>query len=143
MREFMDAWNSSETKTQLVEELKENCVLVEGLRDANPALANADIFDIICHVAYDQKPLTRKERANNVKKRNYLAKYEGKAREILEILLEMYSESGILNIEKDNIFSLPQFEKFGSPVKIAKILGGLQVYQQVIKDFENEIYITA
>ena len=143
MREFMDAWNNSETKTQLVEELKENCVLVEGLRDANPALANADIFDIICHVAYDQKPLTRRERANNVKKRNYLAKYEGKAREILEILLEMYSESGILNIEKDNIFSLPQFEKFGTPVKIAKILGGVEVYQQVIKDFENEIYITA
>lgn len=143
MREFIDAWNNSESKTQLVEELKENCILVEGLRESNIALANADIFDIICHVAYDQKPLTRKERANNVKKRNYLAKYEGKAREILEILLEMYSESGILNIEKDNIFSLPQFEKFGSPVKIAKILGGIQVYQQVIKDFENEIYITA
>lgn len=144
MGDFIKAWKDSETKTGVVEDLRENCALVEGLRDANPALEGSDIFDIICHVAYDQKPLTRKERANNVKKRNYLAKYEGKAREILETLLDLYSETGILNIEKDNIFSLPQFEKFGSPVKIAKLLGGLQEYQKVIKDFENEIYnITA
>lgn len=85
---FINEWTTAERKAAIVEELKELNVLVDAVRQKNPALADADIFDIICHVAFDQPALTRRERANNVKKRNYFAKYEGKAREVLEALLE-------------------------------------------------------
>ena len=110
------------------------------MREANLALEKADIFDIISHVAFDQSPLTRKERANNVKKRNYFGKYKGKAREVLEALLDKYAENGILDFEKANILEIAPFNKIGKPSKIIKLFGGPAGFELAIKELEEQIY---
>ena len=130
----------ADRKKAIVDELKEVDVLVEAVREKNPALANADIFDIICHVAYDQPALTRRERANNVKKRNYFAKYEGKAREVLEALLEKYAEYGILNFEDVNVLDHSPFDTIGKPQRIMKLFGGVANFEKAIRELETEIY---
>lgn len=109
----------------------------------NPALADADIFDIICHVAFDQPPMTRRERANNVKKRNYFAKYEGKAREVLEALLEKYAEHGILNFESADILDHAPFNQIGKPQKIVRLFGGYDKFIEAVTELEKEIYKVA
>ena len=118
-------------------------MLIDAVREQNPSLAEADIFDIICHVAFDKKPLTRRERANNVKKRNYLAKYEGKARRILEVLLDKYADNGILELENENILELPPFDKIGKPSKICKFFGGPAGFFKALEELENELYKAA
>ena len=87
-------------------------------------MSDVDDFDFICHVAFNQKPLTRKERANNVKKRDFLSKYSGVAREVLEVLLDKYMNTGIYEIEKTEILKLDPFLKLGKPAKIAGYFGG-------------------
>jgi type I restriction enzyme R subunit len=123
-----------------MDELAEYSVFIDAVREANPALKDSDVFDIICHVAYGQKPLTRKERANNVIKRNYFAKYEGKAREVLEALLDKYSDQGVLNLEDPNILTLNPFASIGTPVKIIKLFGGMDGYKQAINELEKQLY---
>ncbi len=140
---FINEWTSTERKAAIVDELKELNVLVDAVRQKNPALAEADIFDIICHVAFDQPPLTRRERANNVKKRNYFAKYEGKAREVLEALLEKYAEHGILNFESADILDHAPFNQIGKPQKIVRLFGGYDKFIQAITELEKEIYKVA
>ena len=117
--------------------------MIDAVREANPALKDADIFDVICHVAFDQPPLTRKERANNVKKRNYFGKYEGKAREVLEALLDKYAENGILDFEKANILEIPPFNSIGKPTRIVKLFGGKLAFEQAVRELEYQIYKTA
>ncbi len=138
--EFVTRWNTADKKKAIMNELKEYDVLIDAVREANPDLANADVFDIICHVAYDKKPLTRKERANNVKKRDYLSKYEGQARKVLEILLDKYANNGVLELENAMILSLEPFSQIGTSVKIMKLFGGRSGYEKVIKELENELY---
>lgn len=140
LNDFMHHWEEADRKRAIVEELKEYNVLVEAVREKNPALENSDIFDIICHVAFDQKPLTRKERANNVKKRNYFAKYEGKAREVLEALLEKYADYGILNLEDTDVLDNAPFNKIGTPPKIVKLFGGPAKFDEALRELESEIY---
>lgn len=140
---FINEWTTAERKVAIVEELKELSILVDSVRQKNPALADADIFDIICHVAFDQPALTRRERANNVKKRNYFAKYEGKAREVLEALLEKYAEHGIVNFESADILDHAPFNKIGKPQKIVRLFGGMDEFNKVIADLEKEIYTVA
>lgn len=103
---FRGAWSQADKKQAILDELAENNVLLDAVREENPDLADCDYFDIICHVAFDQKPLTRKERIDGVKKRNYLAKYEGQARKVVEGLMEKYGEVGVTNIENPQILSL-------------------------------------
>ena len=141
--DFIQNWSASERKQAIVDELKEYNVLIDAVREQNPSLAEADIFDIICHVAFDKKPLTRRERANNVKKRNYLAKYEGKARRILEVLLDKYADNGILELENENILELPPFDKIGKPSKICKFFGGPAGFFKALEELENELYKAA
>lgn len=143
LNDFVKNWTEAERKKAIVEELKDYSVLVDAVREKNPALANADIFDVICHVAFDQPPVTRRERANNVKKRNYFAKYEGKAREVLEALLDKYADYGILNFEDSDILDTAPFNKIGKPQKIVKLFGGLEKFEQALKELENEIYKVA
>ena len=143
LNDFVKNWTEAERKKAIVDELKDYSVLVDAVREQNSALANADIFDVICHVAFDQPPMTRRERANNVKKRNYFAKYEGKAREVLEALLDKYADYGILNLEDSNILDNTPFNKIGKPQKIVKLFGGLDQFEQALKELENEIYKTA
>ena len=99
-----------------------------------------DIFDLICHTAFDQPPLTRAERANNVKKRDYFTQYGEQARKVLEALLDKYADEGIENIEDMKILQVNPLNQFGSPLEIVKLFGGKKKYQQALVELENEIY---
>ncbi|WP_405324889.1 EcoAI/FtnUII family type I restriction enzme subunit R [Fibrobacter sp.] len=140
--DFIKRWTAEERKAAIVEELQEYDVLIEAIREANPELAKVDVFDIICHVAFDQKPLTRRERANNVKKRNYLAKYEGKAREVLEALLVKYADDGILQMEQNDVLKLDPFSHIGTVPKIMKLFGGREGYEAAVIDLKKQLYLT-
>lgn len=140
LQDFIQNWTAADRKKAIVDELKEYSILIEAVREKNPSLVNADIFDIICHVAFDQPPLTRRERANNVIKRNYFAKYEGKAREVLMALLDKYADYGILNLEDPDILDHEPFNEIGKPQKIVKLFGGIQQFEQALKELESEIY---
>ncbi|MCB4752509.1 MAG: restriction endonuclease, partial [Sulfurovum sp.] len=102
-----------------------------------------DIFDMILHCAYDMPPLSRKERAENVKKRNYFAKYGEKARAVLETLLKKYADEGIENIKSLEVLKVQPFDRFGSPVEIIKLFGGKQNYLNAISELEHELYKAA
>lgn len=143
LERFIQTWSAAERKQAVLDELKEYAILIDAVREKNPALRDADIFDIICHVAFDQPPLTRRERANNVKKRNYFGKYEGKAREVLEALLDKYAENGILDFERANILEIPPFNLIGKPTRIIKLFGGPEGFEQAVRELEAQIYKTA
>lgn len=142
LNDFIKHWSETERKAAIVDELKEYDVLIDAIREANPALAKADVFDIICHVAFDQKPLTRSERAKNVQKRNYLAKYEGQAREVLDALLVKYADDGILQMESNEVLKLDPFNHIGTVPKIMKLFGGKQGYEAAIIDLKKQLYLT-
>ena len=103
-------------------------------------MEDVDDFDFICHLAYDRKPLTRKERANNVKKRDFLSRYSGVAREILEALLDRYMNTGIYEIEQTEVLMLDPFRRYGKPSKIAQAFGGKEGYLKAVRELEEEIY---
>jgi type I restriction enzyme R subunit len=136
--EFLLKWNSSEKKELLIKELESQGVLVEALRDA--VNREVDLFDLICHVAYDQPPLTRKERANNVKKRNYFTKYGEQARKVLEALIDKYADEGITNIESMDILKVKPLDEFGGPLEIINQFGGKAKYMEAVKELEYELY---
>lgn len=138
--DFINNWNEVDRKKVIVDELKEYNVLIDAVREANPQLAEADIFDIICHVAFDRKPMTRRERANNVKKRDYLSKYQGMARQVLETLLDKYADNGIIELENENVLELPPFNQIGTPVKIIKLFGGITGYMNALTELKTELY---
>ena len=139
--EFIKNWTAADKKKVIVDELKEYNVLFDAVREKRPDLLNADIFDIICHVAFDKQPLTRKERANNVKKRDYLSRYEGVAKQVLEALLDKYANKGILEFENEDILDTPPFNTIGKPQKIVKLFGGWEKFEKALKDLENELYV--
>lgn len=138
--DFLNKWNSSGKKEVLVKELEEQGVLVEALRDA--VNQEVDLFDLICHVAYDQPPLTRKERANNVKKRNYFTRYGEQARKVLETLLEKYTDEGVANLESMDILRVKPLTDYGSPIEIIEQFGSKAMYLQAVKELEQELYKT-
>lgn len=140
--DFINNWNEVDRKKVIVDELKEYNVLIDAVREANPQLADADIFDVICHVAFDRKPMTRRERANNVKKRDYLSKYQGMARQVLETLLDKYADNGIIELENENVLELPPFNQIGTPVKIIKFFGGIKGYMNALSELKTELYRT-
>jgi type I restriction enzyme R subunit len=138
---FRGAWAQADKKQAILDELAENNVLLDAVREENPDLADCDYFDIICHVAFDQKPLTRKERIEGVKKRNYLAKYEGQARKVIEGLMEKYGETDVTNIENPQILSLNPFSQIAKRPRIMKgIFKSPEEYNEAVKDLENELY---
>lgn len=140
LNDFLQKWTEAERKDAIVKELNEYDVLLEAIREQNPDLAEADIFDIICHVAFDQKPLTRRERANKVRKSDYFSQYGDEARRVLEVLLDKYADTGVLQLENVSILLTPQLAKFGKPQKIMKYFGGMDGYMSAIKNMENRIY---
>lgn len=137
---FLRAWNSEQRKQAIIDELRERGVLLEALREAS-SNKNIDDFDLICHIAYDKAPLTKAERANNVRKRGYLYKYSGLAQEVLSALLDKYMNEGIRDIESLEILSNDPFRKFGTPMKIAKLFGGKSGYLQAVHELQTEIYV--
>lgn len=136
---FIRQWSAEEKKESIKDLLLERGIDLESLK-ADLSMADVDDFDFICHVAFDQKPLTRRERANNVKKRDFLSKYKGAARDVLEALLDKYMNTGIYEIEKTEVLKLDPFQKFGKPSKIAQFFGGKAGYLQAIKELEEELY---
>lgn len=139
--DFLNKWNSTERKEAIITELQDQGIMVEALYDA--VGKQVDLFDLICHVAYDQPPLTRKERANNVKKRNYFTKYGEQAKQVLEALLDKYADEGITNIESIEVLRVNPFDAFGSPVEIISNFGSKEKYLQAVKELEFELYKTA
>jgi type I restriction enzyme R subunit len=138
--DFLNSWNSADKKEVLIEELEKQGVLVDELTKA--VNKEVDIFDVICHVAYDQPPMTRKERANNVKKRNYFTKYGEQAKKVLESLLDKYTDEGVTNIENLEVLRVQPFSEYGSPVEIIKQFGSKSKYIEAIKELELELYKT-
>lgn len=136
---FIRQWSKEEKKEKIREMILERGIDIERMK-ADQNMADVDDFDFICHVAFDKKPLTRKERANNVKKRDFLSKYSGVAREVLEALLDKYMNTGIYEIEKTEILKLDPFLKLGKPAKIAGYFGGKSGYMQAVKELEDAIY---
>ena len=136
---FIRQWSKEEKKEKIREMLLERGIDLE-LMKSEQGMEDVDDFDFICHVAFDKKPLTRKERANNVKKKDFLSKYSGIAREVLESLLDKYMNTGIYEIEKTEILKLDPFQKLGKPAKIAGYFGGKAGYMQAVKVLENAIY---
>lgn len=136
---FIRQWSAKDKKESIRDLLLERGIDLESMKAAQ-GMSEVDDFDFICHVAFDQKPLTRKERANNVKKRDFLNKYKGVAREVLEALLDRYMNTGIYELEKVEVLKLSEFKKFGMPAKIASYFGGKAGYFAAVKELEEEIY---
>ncbi|MDC0922346.1 DEAD/DEAH box helicase family protein [Candidatus Pelagibacter sp.] len=136
--EFLKRWNSHEKKSLIIQELRQNGVLLEPLLDE--VGKDFDAFDLICHVVFDQPPLTRRERAKNVKKRNYFTKYSIKARQVLDSLLEKYSDTGIENIEDIGILNVSPFNELGTAVEIISVFGGKEEYINAVTKLKNAIY---
>jgi len=140
--DFLIRWKSTERKEAIIAELVEQGVMVEALYEAVDK--QVDLFDLICHVAYDQPPLTRKERANNVKKRNYFTKYGDQARNVLEALLDKYADEGIENMESLEVLQVKPLSDFGSTVEIVNgIFGSREKYLLAIQELEYELYTVA
>lgn len=138
LEDFLLSWNHADKKEAIIKELQEQGVMVEALYEAVDK--QVDLFDLICHVAYDQPPLTRKERANNVKKRNYFTKYGDQARKVLETLLDKYADEGVENIESIEVLRVKPFDEYGSPIEIISHFGDKQHYLDAVKELENELY---
>lgn len=136
---FIRQWTAEEKKAKIRELLLERGIDLEQIK-ADQNMSDVDDFDFICHIAYDKKPLTRRERANNVKKRDFLSRYSGVAREVLEALLEKYMNSGIYEIEKTEILRLDPFIRLGKPAKIAGFFGGKEGYLKAVRELEEAIY---
>ena len=137
--DFLKKWSEAERKQAIIDELEEEGVLLDAIREET-GKAELDDFDLICHLAYDKAPLTKAERANNVKKRNYLYRYSDLAKQVIEALLNKYADDGIKEIEETKVLQLQEFAKFGSPIKIVKAFGGKEAYQKAVKELEDEIY---
>jgi type I restriction enzyme, R subunit len=138
LENFLSQWKRSERKEALIAELREQGLLVNELYEAVDN--QVDLFDLICHVAYDKPPMTRKERANNVKKRNYFTRYGEQARKVLEALLDKYADYGIENIENMQILSVPPLSEMGTITEIIGAFGNRDDYERAVKELENELY---
>ena len=136
--DFLNRWNSTDRKEAIIAELQEQGILVEALYEAVDK--KLDLFDLICHVAFDMPPLTRKERANKVKKRNYFVKYGEQAKKVLEALLDKYADEGIADIESMEVLRVNPFDSFGSPTEIINEFGSREEYLQAVKNLETELY---
>ena len=139
--DFLNKWNSSDKKQVIIDELEANGIVYDNFKEEIGK--EMDIFDMILHCAYDMPPLSRKERAENVKKRNYFTKYENEAKKVLETLLQKYADEGIENIESLNILQVKPFNKIGSPMEIIKLFGGKQQYLNAVIELEEELYKVA
>jgi len=139
LNDFLANWNSATKKKAIIDLLEEHGVILENL--AETVGKDFSEFDLICHVAYDQPPLTRSERANNVKKRNYFTKYGEQARKVLEGLLDKYADRGVVSIENPKVLHLDPFNEIGTPVEIINdVFGGKDKYDKALQELEKELY---
>ena len=139
--EFLNRWNSADKKEAIIRELENQGIFFDALQEE--VGKDFDPFDLICHIAYDAKPLTRKERANRVKKRNYFEKYGEKAQLVLQKLLEKYADDGLLTIESTEVLKLDPLNKLGTPLELIKAFGSKQKYLEAVKELEKKLYEVA
>ena len=136
---FIVKWSKEEKKAKIQELFLSRGIDLEQIKK-DEGMEDVDDFDFICHIAFHQKPLTRRERAENVKKRNVFAKYGEAARAVLEALLEKYADDGIYEIEDTDVLKLDPFIQFGKPSRIASFFGGKDGYIRAIRELQQEIY---
>ena len=141
MTDFLRRWNSAERKQAVLEELADHGVPLQILQQAVANGSELDVFDLVAHVAFDQKPLTRRERVNNVKKRDVFGKYGEQARAVLEALLDKFADHGVQDIEDAKVLELPPFDQFGSKTQIRRgIFGSVEQYTQAVQELEQALY---
>ena len=138
---FLQAWNDAEKKQAIIEELENQGIIFEELKEE--IKSDLDIFDLICYIAWNAPALTRRERAENVRKRNYWTKYGDKARNVLNAILDKYAETGIEAIEDMKVLTVPPITDIGTPKEIVDSFGGKPQYLQAIRELEAEIYSAA
>lgn len=142
LEDFLRRWSSADKKQALIEELEAQGVLLEALAEevGKKQGREFDPFDLICHVAFDQPPLSRRERAENVKKQHVFAKYGNQARKVLEGLLDKYADEGIVQIEDIKILTLDPFSKMGTAPELIQSFGGKPAYLSAIRELEDQLY---
>ncbi|QNX20836.1 DEAD/DEAH box helicase family protein [Acinetobacter seifertii] len=142
--DFLRRWSCAEKKQAIIEELAEHGVFFEALADevGGKSGKTFDPFDLVCHVAWDMPPLTRRERAEQVKKRNYFTQYGEQARKVMEALLDKYADEGVTQIEETQVLTIAPFTRFGTPLEIIHTFGGLKQYQQAVNELEQALYNT-
>jgi len=140
--DFLRHWSNAEKKQAIIDELAHQGIFFEALADEVDKQAGKDFdpFDLLCHVAWDQPPLTRKERAEQVKKRHYFAKYGAQAQKVLEALLDKYADEGVAAIEETQILAIAPFNRLGTPIELVRAFGGKTQYQQAVGELERELY---
>ena len=140
--QFLQAWQQADRKAALLQELEGQGVLLDALADevAHTGMVDLDPFDLLLHVAYDQPPLTRRERARRVQKRNVFTHYGPVARKVLEALLDKYADEGITTIESNEVFKLQPFTDLGSPVELVRSFGGRPQYLSALQTLQRELY---
>ncbi|MCE5312781.1 MAG: DEAD/DEAH box helicase family protein [Nitrospiraceae bacterium] len=141
LKDFLARWNSAQKKKAVIEELEAHGILLDDLKEE--VKRDMDVFDLICHIAWDTPALTRRERVESVKKRNYFTKYGDQARRIIEALLDKYADEGIENIEDLAILRIEPFNHMGTPIEILDIFGGRDKYLQAVQELESQIYAAA
>ena len=137
--DFIRRWNEADKKAEITDLLRESGIDLQALKH-DRGMDDVDDFDFICHIAYGKKPLTRRERAENVKKRDIFNKYGAEARKVLEALLDKYANDGVTQLENRTVLRLDPFRQMGSPANIAKFFGGNQQYFSAVKELESLIY---
>lgn len=141
LEKFLISWNNAEKKEVIIQELEGQGIFFDALKEE--VGKEFDPFDLICHIAFEAKPLTRKERADKVKKRNYFTNYGEKAQAVLNALLDKYSDDGLLTIESTEVLKLDPLNKLGTPIELIKAFGSKKVYLQALKELETQLYTIA
>ena len=135
----MSAWSAADRKQAILDELEKQGVLIEELQEQIGQ--EFDPFDLLCHVAFDMPPLTRRERANNVRKRNYFAKYGEQAQAVLNALLDKYADAGVSDLENMDVLKVEPISSFGNPVYIVnRIFKGKKDFEQAVRELEAALY---
>ncbi len=142
LSDFLRRWNEADRKQVIIDELAEQGVIWDDLiKEVSKKLgAEPDPFDVICHIVYDQPPLSRKERAEQVRKHNYFNKYEGASKQVLDALLDKYTDAGIEPIEDVKILTLAPFSQIGAPMELLQAFGGMPGYTEAVRQLEDELY---
>ena len=135
---FLSSWSKADQKAAVLAELQTRGVFLEALADE--VGRDYDAFDLVAHVAFDQPPLTRRERAENVQKRNYFTKYGPEARAVLEALLKKYADSGLADLESPKVLQLDPFASMGTPLQLVKTFGGAEAYTAAVRELESQLY---
>lgn len=139
LEDFILRWSEEDRKEAINDEFREHGIDLKALKH-DQGMDDVDDFDFICHIAYDKKPLTRKERADGVKKKDFLSKYSDQARAVLEVLIDKYATSSIYEIEKMDVLKLDPINKYGAPARIISYFGGKQGYLDAVRELKEELY---